>query len=73
MTDEIKQLNDVTQTELQKLENVKSNVTTARQNMDTDIVALTTLHIFKSNNVGTLVAAFYMTIIAILGVLYLQL
>ena len=76
MTDyEIEQLNDVTPTELQKLHNVKSQVTLARQTMDTD----TLLHIYYASQIQehkqpwNSVAAFYMSIIAILGVLYVHL
>jgi len=75
VTDEIKQLNHVTQTEFHKLDNVKSHVTTARQTMDTD----TMLHTYYASQIQKLkqpwnsVAAFYMSVTAILGVFYIHL
>ena len=68
---EIKQLNDVTPTELQKLD----DVTTARHTMDTDTV----LHIYDASLIQehkrpwNSVAALYMSIIAILGAIYIHL
>jgi hypothetical protein len=72
---EIKQLNDVTPTELQKLDDVTSRVTTARETVDTD----TLLHIFYAPQIqdhkqpSNSAPAVYMSIIAILGVLHIHL
>jgi len=72
---EIKQLIDITATELLQLDDAKSRVTTARQTMDTD----TLLHIYYASQIQehrqpwNSIAAFYASIIAILGVLYIHL
>jgi len=72
---EIKQLHDITPTELQQLDDVKSRVTTTRQTMDTD----TLLHIYYASQIQDhkqpwkSIVAFYMSIIAILGVPYVHL
>ena len=72
---EIKQLNDVTPTELQQIDDVKSRVATARQTMDTD----TLLYVYYASQIQEYrqpwkpITAPYMSIIAILGVLYVHL
>ena len=72
---EIKQLNDVTPSELQKVDDVTSRVTTARETVDTD----TLLHIYYAPQIqdhkqpSNSDPAVYMSIIAILGVLHIHL